>query len=186
MMLFVIGGSASGKSAYAENAACLLSEKRKRKKYYLATMQVFDDETKAKVNRHRELRSGKGFVTIEQPIDIGNAAGKIETRDSVVLLECITNLTANEMFSKGAVQSEIQVVEKITDDIAQLNKRLTDLVIVSGNVFEDGIAYDKETLQYLHAMGRINQALAAMADEVVEVVVGIPIVLKRRKQICPF
>lgn len=184
MMILVIGGSASGKSAYAEKMACLLAKETNRKKYYLATMQIFDDETQKKADRHRALRRDKGFITVEQPVDIGKAFKKIQSKEAVALLECITNLTANELFADRMGISEKQAVEKITTEIAQLNKQLTHLVIVSGNVFEDGIVYEHATTDYIRAMGRINQMLAAMADEVVEVVVGLPIVLKRRRRTC--
>ena len=66
MITLVLGGSGSGKSAYAEH---LLDGKTN--KYYIATMQVYDAEGEKKVARHRRLRAGKGFVTMEQPRDIG-------------------------------------------------------------------------------------------------------------------
>ena len=69
MMVLVVGGSGSGKSSYAEKMAVSLAPARMRK-YYLATMQVFDDEGRKKVDRHRKLRNGKGFFTIEQPVRI--------------------------------------------------------------------------------------------------------------------
>ena len=82
------------------------------------------------------------------------------------------------MFSGEAPATEEVIIEKIVGGIAVLNRELTHLVIVSNNVFEDGNVYDKTTMAYIRAMGRINQKLAEMADEVVEVVVGIPIVIK--------
>lgn len=176
MMTLIIGGSGSGKSAYAENYMNSISEDRK--KYYIATMQIFDEEGKRKVERHRMLRGGKGFSTIEQPIDIGKAAEKMEDGERTALLECISNLTANEMFLEEVQGTEEVITEKIVGEIAVLNRELTHLVIVSNNVFEDGNVYDKTTMAYIRAMGRINQKLAEMADEVVEVVVGIPIVIK--------
>lgn len=178
MMTLIIGGSGSGKSAYAENYMNSISEDRK--KYYIATMQIYDEEGKRKVERHRMLRGGKGFSTIEQPLDIGNAAEKLEDGDKTALLECISNLTANEMFLEEVPGTEEVITEKIVGGIAVLNRELTHLVIVSNNVFEDGNVYDKTTMAYIRAMGRINQKLAEMADEVVEVVVGIPIVIKAK------
>lgn len=178
MMTLIIGGSGSGKSAYAENYMNSISEDRK--KYYIATMQIYDEEGKRKVERHRMLRGGKGFSTIEQPLDIGNAAEKLEDGDKTALLECISNLTANEMFLEEVPGTEEVITEKILGGIAVLNRELTHLVIVSNNVFEDGNVYDKTTMAYIRAMGRINQKLAEMADEVVEVVVGIPIVIKAK------
>ena len=178
MMTLIIGGSGSGKSAYAENYMNSISEDRK--KYYIATMQIYDEEGKRKVERHRMLRGGKGFSTIEQPIDIGKAAEKMEDGERTALLECISNLTANEMFLEEIHGTEEAITEKIVGGIAVLNRELTHLVIVSNNVFEDGNVYDKTTMAYIRAMGRINQKLAEMADEVVEVVVGIPIVIKAK------
>ena len=178
MMTLIIGGSGSGKSAYAEDYTISLSEDRK--KYYIATMQIFDEEGKRKVERHRMLRGGKGFSTIEQPVDIGKAAEKMEAEDRTALLECISNLTANEMFLGEIPGTEEVITEKIVGGIAVLNRELPHLVIVSNNVFEDGNVYDKTTMAYIRAMGRINQKLAEMADEVVEVVVGIPIVIKAK------
>lgn len=178
MMTLIIGGSGSGKSAYAENYMNSISEDRK--KYYIATMQIYDEEGKRKVERHRMLRGGKGFSTIEQPVDIGKAAEKMEAEDRTALLECISNLTANEMFLEEVPGTEEVITEKIVGGIAVLNRELTHLVIVSNNVFEDGNVYDKTTMAYIRAMGRINQKLAEMADEVVEVVVGIPIVIKAK------
>ena len=178
MMALIIGGSGSGKSAYAEDYMVSISEDRK--KYYIATMQIYDEEGKRKVERHRMLRGGKGLSTIEQPVDIGKAAEKMEAEDRTALLECVSNLTANEMFSGEVPGTEEAITEKIVGGIAVLNRELTHLVIVSNNVFEDGNVYDKTTMAYIRAMGRINQKLAEMADEVVEVVVGIPIVIKNK------
>ena len=177
-MTLIIGGSGSGKSAYAEDYMVSISEDRK--KYYIATMQIYDEEGKRKVERHRMLRGGKGFSTIEQPVDIGKAAEKMEAEDRTALLECVSNLTANEMFSGEVPGTEEAITEKIVGGIAVLNRELTHLVIVSNNVFEDGNVYDKTTMAYIRAMGRINQKLAEMADEVVEVVIGIPIVIKNK------
>lgn len=187
MMVLVIGGSGSGKSAYAEELACLLAEREGTAKYYLATMQIFDQEDERRVARHRALRNGKGFLTIEQPVQIEKALRKMEPGKKTVLLECISNLTANEMFSGSQTFSEAQAfaqtrvrkteetVELIWEGIVQLKRETTHLIVVSNNVFEDGIVYDQTTMDYLSAMGRINRQLAAWADQAVEIVAGIPV-----------
>ena len=106
MITLVLGGSGSGKSAYAEH---LLDGKTN--KYYIATMQVYDAEGEKKVARHRRLRAGKGFVTMEQPRDIGEvdfskraqqameppdrAGQNVTERPRCALLECMSNLVAN-------------------------------------------------------------------------------------------
>ena len=187
------GGSGSGKSAYAES---LLSS-CEGIKYYIATMQIYDAEGEKKVERHRKLRVGKGFLTIESPMNVGKirfacaggseqaqyrqeAERKVQgsSEKKSALLECMSNLTANEMFTKDGMKSEEEVVEKIVSEIQTLSQKLDNLVIVTNNVFEDGVIYDAGTMEYLRALGRINAALARLADRVAEVVVGIPVELK--------
>lgn len=178
MMTFIIGGSGSGKSAYAENYITSLSGGKK--KYYIATMQGMDAEGQKKIERHRALRNGKDFFTIEQPVDVEKAADQMEAGEKTALLECMSNLTANEMFSGEVPKAEAEVVEKIMKGITRLKKEVSHLVIVGNNVFEDGTVYDRSVIKYIRAMGQINEELAVMADKVVEVVVGIPVVLKAK------
>ena len=178
MMTLIIGGSGSGKSAYAEDYLSDIS--KNSRKYYLATMQAFDMEGRMKIEKHRKMRSGKGFHTIEKPMDINTALSEMEEpEESAALLECISNLTANEMFSGEQAKDSREVTEKIVNGVKQLKKKLNYLVIVSNNVFEDGIRYDETTMEYIKAMGMINERLATMADQVIEVVVGIPVAVKK-------
>lgn len=174
MITLIIGGSGSGKSAYAEKY--VLEHAKNLPKYYIATMQIYDAEGVRKVERHRRLRAGKGFVTIEQPTDIAGAVNKISC--GIALLECMSNLVANEMFSSEAMPETDEVVQRVITGIKALAQPLDHLVIVSNNVFEDGIAYDASTLRYIEALGRINTELASVADHVTEVVVGIPVTVK--------
>ena len=96
----------------------------------------------------------------------------------MVLLECMSNLVANEMFGGEVPKEKKDVVERIIRGIHAIQKEATELVIVTNNVFEDGISYDDTTMEYLSAMGRINELLAKRADKVIEVVVGIPLIMK--------
>ena len=193
MITLVTGGSGSGKSAYAESLLYSCEGIR----YYIATMQIYDAEGEKKVERHRKLRAGKGFLTIESPMNVGKIQfvgageseqaqyrqeaerkGQCSSEKKSALLECMSNLTANEMFTKDGMKSEEEVVEKIVSEIQTLSRKLDNLVIVTNNVFEDGVIYDAGTMEYLRALGRINAALARLADRVAEVVVGIPVELK--------
>ena len=178
MMTLILGGSGSGKSAYAEEY--LLRAAGDKKKYYIATMQIRDAEMQAKVDRHHRLRQGKGFTTIEQPTELEQAVLQMEPAGAV-LLECMSNLTANEMFSGKQPVDRQTVIEKILRGVETLKNHADPLVIVTNNVFEDGIVYDSATMEYIEALGRINERLAAAADEVVEVTAGITQRIKR----CP-
>jgi len=175
MVTLILGGSGSGKSAYAEDY--LLRMAADKKKYYIATMQVWDAEMQAKVDRHHRLRQGKGFTTMEQPTALEQAVTQMEP-GGAALLECMSNLTANEMFSGEQPTDRQTVIEKILRGVDVLRKQMDPLVIVTNNVFEDGIVYDSATMEYIEALGRINERLAAEADEVVEVTAGIPQRLK--------
>ena len=193
MITLVTGGSGSGKSAYAESLLSSCEGIR----YYIATMQIYDAEGEKKVERHRKLRAGKGFLTIESPMNVGKIqfvcageSGQAQYRQEAemkvqgnaekksALLECMSNLTANEMFTKDGIKSAEEVVGKIVSEMQTLSQKLDNLVIVTNNVFEDGVIYDAGTMEYLKALGRINAALARLADRVAEVVVGIPVELK--------
>ena len=198
MVVLVTGGSGSGKSAFAEEYLMRLST-QKETKYYIATMQPFGEESLARIRRHQRLRAGKGFTTIEQSRDLTKAAQRIAKpsnqfqeeavtinrpensvpfiRDTA-LLECMSNLVANEMFAENKIRLRDEVTAQILDGIEALNSQLEHLLIVTNNVFEDGISYEETTAEYIEAMGQVNERLAAMADTVIEVVAGIPVVWK--------
>lgn len=176
MLVVVTGGSGSGKSAYAENYIDVLAGNTQ--KYYLATMQVSGEEGRRKVERHRRLRAGRGFLTIEQPVCVEMALQRMNAGKASALLECMSNLTANEMFGSDGIRPGEEVFHKIISGIEKLRQELTCLVIVTNNVFEDGITYDETTMEYMRTLGAVNRRLAGMADEVIEVVAGIPLAVK--------
>ena len=166
MLIVVTGVSGSGKSEYAEQICCKLSGDRK--KYYIATMQPYGEEGKKRILRHHRLRSGKGFETIEQYMHIGEAAERISNKP-VVLLECMSNLLANECFEKGGNP------DNIIDECMKLYQVCGHLVIVTNEVFFDGCEYDTDKKNYIKRLGRLNIQLAKKADAVVEVVYSIPV-----------
>lgn len=178
MLVMITGGSGSGKSAYAERVLSALAEREEKscRSYYLATMMVYGEEGRRKVERHRKLREGKGFVTVEQPLDIADCP--LEAGENAALLECMSNLAANEMFREETPKMSGEVAEKIIAEIDVLREQLSYLVIVTNNVFEDGISYEEETMNYIRALGEINRKLAERADVVTEVVAGIPVAVK--------
>lgn len=171
MMVLVTGGSGSGKSAFAED--CVLSY-GENKRIYIATMYPFDEESKKRVVRHRKMRAGKGFDTIECFVGLKN----IEiTEGSTVLLECMSNLTANEIFREDGAGENTE--EEILEGVRRLNGKAGNLIIVTNEIFSDSVFYEKETQNYQRILGEINQKLAELADNVVEVVYGIPIYHKK-------
>ncbi len=169
MRTLVLGGASSGKSEYAESAAVGLALPR----YYIATMMPFDSEDVARIDRHRAMRADKGFITMER---YTNLAGLVLPKRGTALLECLGNLSANEVFSDdGAGEDALGAVLRGID---ALSAQCTDLVVVSNDVFCDGADYDAETRRYIDILANVNHALAARFDNVVELVCGIPIMIK--------
>lgn len=178
MIYLVTGGSGSGKSSYAEQLLTQLPHVDRR--YYIATMQVYGEEGVRRVERHRRMREGKGFLTLEQETQVWRAAERFEAGcRCAAMIECMSNLTANEMFGeKGQVEEE-EVVRRTVSDVKRLSEYAVDLIIVTNQVFDDGISYEESTMAYIRALGRINILLARWADQVTEVTAGIPVIWKK-------
>ena len=162
----VTGGAGSGKSEYAEALGRSLA-KDGQNLYYIATMRNDgSDAAQEKICRHRQLREGKGYTTIECPIRISDA---FDGRRGVFLVEDLTNLIANEFFSSGGVASE----ESFTDTPER------DIVVVANEITsEDMSRYDAETAKFVERLSQITNRIASKADTVTEVVCGIPVVIK--------
>ena len=171
MMILVTGGSGSGKSAFAEDCVVTFGTE---KRIYIATMYPFDEESKKRVQRHRKMRQGKGFETIE--CYTGLSQVEVPAR-STVLLECMSNLTANEMFQEDGAHEN--TVEAVMNGVRRLKEQAENLIIVTNEIFSEAVTYQGETDTYQKYLGAINQQLGALADEVVEVVYGIPVYHKK-------
>ena len=152
-MILVFGGIGSGKSAYAEK----LVEAYQCKKTYLATMKVYDDEGRKKVEKHRKMREGKFDRSIEMPTDVANA--DVE-KDELILLECMSNLLANEMFKEDMIVDADTVTRKISADIKKL-------------VFMDKGEHSAEVEDYIKALKNIQKYIAKEAKAVIEVIYGL-------------
>ena len=193
MMTLVIGGAASGKSAYAESLICGIPDnccedpnccehQGAARRFYIATMQPFGKEAEDRIRKHRAMRADKGFETLEC-----FSARSIRVLSlppgAAVLLEDLGNLCANELFSE---ETEIvTAAEAVTAAVSALRDQCGELVIVTNEVFSGGAEYEGETLSYLRMLGQVNIALAALADRVTEVQCGVPVMIKdvRRDEI---
>lgn len=182
MVIFVIGGSGSGKSEYAEQRAVLLREQSQgipeAELVYVATMEAQDLESQKRIERHQKMRAEKHFTTRECYTHLEELVLKEpdSEKQKIVLLECLSNLTANEMFSsKGRNDSVVAVIKK---GILHLIEQSKDVIVVGNNVFEDGMQYDETTESYLKQMAELHCFLAEQADEVIEVICGIPLFWK--------
>jgi adenosylcobinamide kinase/adenosylcobinamide-phosphate guanylyltransferase len=175
MIVLVIGGSGSGKSEYAEGRCVAFDSE---KKLYIATMEPYDAESFRRIERHQKMRSQKNFDTLECYTHLEEVT---VPKGCTVLLECMSNLVANEMFSENGRKNDAP--QMIFDGIVNISRQAKHVVIVTNQVFSDGITYDAGTDAYLRMMAEVNNRIGAIADEVVEVVHGIPLFIKGESSI---
>ena len=163
---FVIGGARSGKSALAENLAKAISETVEGRLVYVATAQIFDDEMQTRIDLHRQRR-GPEWDLVEAPIDLDHAIAEAAEEDNVLLIDClsvwITNILINDMDTDDAREKLVSSLAKASGHIVLVASE-TGLGIVPEN---------KLSRQFRDASGTLNQAVAALADEVFFVMAGI-------------
>ena len=178
MILFVAGGSASGKSAYAqEQAAALQMQDLPGEKplIYAATMSDQSPESLARILRHQEQRQGLAHETRECFSLKALEALITEASGRTVLFDCLSGFVADVLFADARGE---QAVLRIPRLLEKLGASCRHLVIVSDLVFSDGRRYDVSTENYIKHLGICCRAAAAAADRAVEVVCGIPVTIK--------
>ncbi|MBR3635743.1 MAG: bifunctional adenosylcobinamide kinase/adenosylcobinamide-phosphate guanylyltransferase [Lachnospiraceae bacterium] len=168
MIQLIIGTNSSGKSLEAERIACSFKASHR---YYLATMLIYDDDGKERVKKHRRQRQGKGFETIEIPYAIDSALESMtETKDSVVLLECISNLVGNEMYENPQRKELCKInpelfADSVANDVRKLSQGVRDIIIVTNEYAADDNS-DEMTRLYIKLCHMVNERIKAFADEV--------------------
>lgn len=167
MTALVLGTPRSGKSRQAESLAESLSGGGK--KLYIATMIPFGEEGRKRVIKHRYARRGKGFITVECPIRVDRLIYDIaDISESTCLLECMSNLIANEMHeAENESMSDKLLSEHITASVMRLSESAANLVIVSNTFPLEDEGYDEDTKRYVRLVEMINADLIASADRVV-------------------
>lgn len=175
-LIFVSGGSRSGKSHYAEMRAAKLSGQRT----YIATCPIIDDEMRQRIAKHRQERSGQGWMTVEEPVELIQALRNCH-ESSVVLVDCLT-LWINNLLYHAESRQETVCEEDVADlcrQVAEVGREGERTIIFVTNELGMGLVpADKTSRLYRDLVGRCNQTLAALADEVVFVVSGHPLILK--------
>lgn len=191
MMILISGGSSSGKSEYAEKTACDISKNSDNKRLiYLATMKADCNEAFSRIERHRRKRAGKGFETIEYT-EAGKTDGSKEAflkvterldKNCVLLLEDLPNMLACNMYGslndsafEGDLAQTPDVIEVIKKEIEKLEEICDTVVIVSNDIFSDGIIYDESTEKFKQNLSKLNIWIADKTGTVTEVIAGIPI-----------
>lgn len=186
MIAFISGGARSGKSTYAEMLARRWQGERGGKRYYLATASrgaengdrdgERDSEMQARIARHRQVR-GEGWITLEEPVDLLAALNRVEP-GGTLLLDCLTLWASQWLYSSALGESQgFAMIEQL---LAQARQQDIALVIVSNDLNEGVPPEDNEVWRYLAFLQRVHCLVAREADEVVQVVAGLPQVWKAR------
>ncbi len=165
-LTLVLGGAASGKSAFAEQVIFATGAPR----VYIATAQVYDDEMRIKVADHLKMR-GSDWETHETPLDPTAALASV-TSDQVVLFDCATMWLSNHMLAQH------DLAQKTDQMIAAFSACKGRVVVVSNEVGMGIVPDNKLARQFRDAQGKLNQRLAAVADTAIFVIAGLPQVLK--------
>ncbi len=165
-LILVLGGARSGKSAHAET----LIEAQPAPWTYLATAQAFDAEMSERIATHRARRDRR-WSTHDAPLDLVGALATPEA-EGPVLVDCLTLWLSNQMLAGRDVETETAGL------VAALAAPRGFWVAVANEVGLGIVPDNALARRFRDAAGRLNQAVAAVADEVVFMVAGLPMRVK--------
>ena len=167
--IMITGGIKSGKSSYALE----LADGYKGEKTFLATARAFDDEMAEKIERHKAERSDD-FKTIEEPVEIGKTVSKVNT--PVLIIDCITIWLSNLFFETDEAQRDLH----INEFLKEINGSKMDLIIVTNEVGGGIIPESKVSREYQSELGKLNQKIAKLCEEVYLLVSGVAVKIKEQ------
>lgn len=175
MRVLVVGGSGSGKSAFAEKLACQLSQKRT----YVATMSAQGTEARERIARHHAQRAGRRFVTLECLGTLPAQAPSPEAARGVVLVDDVGNLVANALFdARGTMGDPHATCERLAHESLALAQNYAHAVFVGNEAGCEGAFESEATMAWLRTSGALCCKLADSFDVVVEVCAGVSTVVK--------
>lgn len=166
----VLGGVRSGKSRWAQECA-----QRGKRVAFVATAQAYDAEMQEKIRRHQEERPSD-WQTFEEPMNIAEVIGQHANDFDVMLVDCLTFYVSNLL---DAAEKDPSSMERRIQELLQtLHSSQTSIVLVSNEVGSGVVPEYPSGRRFRDALGELNQRVAAVADNVVLMVAGLPLVLK--------
>ena len=173
-IVLILGGARSGKSIYAQELAGQIGGRV----LFCATAEALDGEMQSRIEKHRRSRP-PGWETIEASRDIGKVLGRRATEYDAIIIDCITILVANVMGDDSeAEKAESSVSAEILGLIRMLKLRQSNYFLVSNEAGSGLVPDNKLGRVYRDELGKANQLLAAVSDEVYLLTAGIPLKLK--------
>lgn len=166
----VLGGVRSGKSRWAQQLAA-----KAARVAFVATAQPCDAEMAEKIRRHREERPSH-WHTFEEPLELGRVIAEHTTTFDMVLVDCLTVFTANLLAAADA--EPLGIARRIESFLEALRTLPVSLVLISNEVGSGVVPPYPTGRRFRDALGELNQRVAAISDNVVLLVAGLPLVLK--------
>ncbi|MCS6319157.1 MAG: bifunctional adenosylcobinamide kinase/adenosylcobinamide-phosphate guanylyltransferase [Nitrospira sp.] len=168
-LILVLGGAASGKSQAALDRAG-----RRAPKAFVATGQALDGEMKARIARHRETRPAD-WITAEVPRDLAAWFRADGQAYRTVVVDCLTLWLSNVCGRRIAGAEMVPLVEELLQAIRTTKARV---VLVSNELGFGLVPTSRSARAFRDVAGRVNQQIAAAADEVYFVISGQTLRLK--------
>ncbi|GLR65368.1 adenosylcobinamide kinase/adenosylcobinamide phosphate guanyltransferase [Acidocella aquatica] len=165
-LTLVLGGARSGKSRFAQMQA----ERQVGPLVMIATGQAFDEEMRQRIDRHRAER-GPAWHTVEAPVDLLRALAGLQPSD-VAVVDCLTLWLNNLMFA------EMDLEAKGSALVAAVQRLQNQVWLVSNEVGLGIVPENALARRFRDSAGRLHQQLAAVADRVVLMVAGLPMIVK--------
>lgn len=175
----VVGGRRSGKSDYAR----ALAEKAHGPRAFVATCPVLDKEMAERIRKHQEQRKKAEWDTIEEPLKLPLAISNASNHN-VILVDCLTLWINNLMYEYSGNHLPIseEIVAEECDELIRACSSHHGKIILVTNETGMGIVPDNEQARlFLDLVGRCNQIISEAADQVVLVVCGQPLIIKKGK-----
>ena len=163
----VLGGARSGKSAHAE----ALLDDHAGPRLYIATAEARDDEMAARIAAHR-ARRGLSWRTVEAPLALAETLEAESRPGAALLVDCLTLWLSNLMEAGRDIAAETQRL------VACLGRLEGRTVLVSNEVGLGIVPENATARAFRDHAGRLNQAVAQAAEQVVFVAAGLPLALK--------
>ena len=172
-IILITGGQRSGKSTYAEQLALRLSPNP----VYVATAHIWDEEFRERVRKHQERR-GPQWTNIEEEMHLS----RHDLKGRVVLVDCLTLWSTNFFFQNGQEQPVQQTVDAVCRELDNLLQQQATFILVTNEIGLGGASANDVQRHFTDVLGWVNQHAAALADEVVLMVSGIPVTVKLTAQ----
>ncbi|MFS0575920.1 bifunctional adenosylcobinamide kinase/adenosylcobinamide-phosphate guanylyltransferase [Sporosarcina sp. 179-K 3D1 HS] len=186
LLTVILGGSRSGKSAFAEDYLVKKAQRTGGRLVYIASGTATDAEMQARIDQHRLDRAHINWTTLEQSVRMEEVLPSIRLGD-LVLWDCATTWLANELYEgwdegtpcihqPGCMEAK---EERLYETVEALRQKAAHLIIVSNEVLDDIPMSDPETKIYMKWLGRVHRELVRRADEAIEMDYGVAMYWKR-------